>query len=132
MSTIANPFAGTDTVDADDADAREAAAVAEEKRLAEEAAEKNPPIRLGEAAASAISSDPTQGALEGMEDEDVTKVKFLGMAKNSLDGEDLRIGDKATFLVHARCVGVGEDEMADGHRRQFVKMAVQEISRQED
>ena len=130
MSTIPNPFAGTDTVPADDPDAKEAAAVAEEQRLAEEAAEKNPPIRLADAATSALSHDADQAAFDGLENDDMTKVKFLGMAKNSLDGEDLKIGTDATFIVHARCVGVGEDEMADGHTRSFVKMRVEDIQRQ--
>ena len=81
------------------------------------------PVGLGEAAAAAVShiGDPSQEALDGMEN--VNKVKFVGMSMDSL--EDLpKIGTEMTFTVRARCVGTGEEEMRDGHIRHFAKMDV--------
>lgn len=83
-------------------------------------------VGLGDAAATAVShiGDPSQHALEGMEN--LNKVKFVGMSMDSLD--DLpKIGDEVTFLVRTRCVGTGEEEMRDGHVRHFAKMDVQSV-----
>ena len=85
---------------------------------------------LGDAATAALSSvgDPSQEAFDGMEN--LNKVKFVGMSMDSLD--DLpKIGTEMVFLVRARCIGTGEEEMRDGHVRHFAKMDVQSVVEQE-
>ena len=63
---------------------------------------------------------------EPLDNTDYTKVKFLGVSMDALD-EEFKIGDEAEFIVRARCKGIGEDEMADGHTREFAKMKVSSV-----
>lgn len=81
------------------------------------------PTRLAEAAQAALSGDEDD-PFEGMEN--TTKVKFVGMAMDSLE-DDMRIGTEYAFIVRARCVGVGDEAMTDGHVRHTAKMKVESV-----
>lgn len=94
------------------------------------------PVALGDAAAAAIGTlgDPSQEPLDGTE---FAKVKFVGMAFDSLRAEDARdevkIGDELTFIVRARCVGTGDEaNKRDGSIRHIVKMDVQSVIKKDD
>lgn len=105
--------------------------MATSKKASEKPDESREPTSLAEAASAAVThiGDPSQDAFEGMEN--LNKVKFVGMSMDSLD--DLpKIGTEMTFVVRARCVGTGEEEMRDGHVRHFAKMDVQSVVVQDD
>lgn len=70
-----------------------------------------------------VTQLPGQEPLDGT---DYVKVKFVGMSLDALD-EDFKIGDEVEFVVRARCKGHGEEEMADGHTREFAKMKVNSV-----
>lgn len=88
-------------------------------------------VSLGDAAAQALDSmGDEMGAQQVLDGTDYAKVKFVGMSYDSLETE-FKIGDEATFLVRARCVGSGDEEMRDGHIRHVVKMDVRSVIVQE-
>lgn len=76
--------------------------------------------------------DVAQDALDGLEEQEVldgtdfTKIKFVGMSTDVVE-DTLKIGDVEYFVVRARCVGTGTEEMADGHQRQYRKMKVESV-----
>lgn len=81
-------------------------------------------LSLGEVARAAMGGVAGEhGVQEQFDGMDFTKVRFVGMAYDSLD-HDFKIGDEATFTVRARCTGVGDEAMRDGHVRHIVKMDV--------
>lgn len=88
--------------------------------------ETQEPTRLGLAdlAGSALEGEDGQGSFEETES---TKVKFVGMAFDDFDQKPIKIGDEMVFTVKARCVGVGDEAMHDGHVRHVVKMDVQSV-----
>lgn len=79
---------------------------------------------LGDVASGALDGVESQEVLEGT---DYTKIKFVGMSTDLLE-DTLKIGDVEHFVVKARCVGVGTEEMADGHLRNYRKMKVESVS----
>lgn len=93
-----------------------------------------PPVSLADAAQSAFGEnlEGLSGTQEELDGTDYLKVKFVGMAMDSLDRE-IELGDEFTFLVKARCVGEGKDlAKTDGHTRRFVKMDVNSVIIKED
>lgn len=56
-----------------------------------------------------------------------TRITFVGMHTES-HADIFRLGDPHLFKVAGRIVAVGEEQMADGHRRNVVKVDVGEIS----
>ncbi len=89
------------------------------------------PVALGDAAQEALADlagADYQGTQDALEDTDYLKVKFVGMAFDSLD-KDIKIGDERTFLVRARCVGTAEEaSKRDGTAiRHIAKMDVQSV-----
>lgn len=89
---------------------------------------------LGEAAGAAFGAnlDGLSGTQEELDGTDYLKVRFVGMAMDSLEDE-IALGDELTFIVRARCVGEGTDlAKTDGHRRRFVKMDVSSVVIKED
>lgn len=67
-----------------------------------------------------MPADTEQEPIEGLE---ATRVKFVGMAADSLD--DLpEIDDEMTFMVRARCTGRGKERMKDGELRATARMEV--------
>ena len=65
-----------------------------------------------------------QQALEGMDR--TTKVKFVGVQYDSLKTE-FPLGDEVEFKVRGRVVGIGDEEMKDGHIRHVVKVDVESV-----
>lgn len=89
----------------------------------------NPIDDLGDIAGEALSGAETQ---EVLDDTDFMKVKFVGMAFDSLD-QEIEIGDEMVFRVRARCIGVGQEaRKSDGAIRNLAKMDVQSVQRFED
>lgn len=82
----------------------------------------------GAATASLSGVEPDQDMLEGT---DTLKVKFVGVQYDSLDF-DLEIGQEMSFIVEGRVVGVGTEEMADGHRREYAKFKVRSVVKHGD
>jgi hypothetical protein len=78
---------------------------------------------LGAAAGAALAAVPDHdgSAIEPLEGTDYTKVKFVGVAFDELENAP-KIGDELAFNVRGRCVGVGEEQMADGHIRKTAKI----------
>lgn len=68
-----------------------------------------------------------QDGLPELEDGDVLKVKFVGMSTELVQSA-FAIGAHTRFAVTARCVGIGEEELADGHVRRFAKMKVETVA----
>lgn len=92
------------------------------------------PVALGDAAQEALA-DLAGGEFAGtqdvLEDTDYLKVRFVGMAFDSLE-KDIRIGDEKTFLVRARCIGTAEEaSKQDGSIRHIAKMDVQSVALKE-
>lgn len=89
------------------------------------------PVGLGDAAAEALAGVAEHGATQDvLEGTDYTKVKFVGMAFDSLD-KDIAIGDEKTFTVRARCMASGDEaSKRDGQIRHIVKMDVQAVALQ--
>ena len=54
---------------------------------------------------------------------DYTRVKFVGTRYDTLV-QDLKIGQELEFKVRGRVVGVGDEEMKDGHVGHQVKLKV--------
>jgi len=78
---------------------------------------------LGDIASGTLEGVEVQEMLDGT---DMVKIKFVGMSTDVVE-DTMKIGDEEFFLVRARCVGVGSEEMADGHVRQFRKMRVESV-----
>lgn len=80
---------------------------------------------LGMIAAGSLANGEHQDALEGT---NFTKVRFTGMGYNALEA-DLKIGDELTFLVTARCVGIGDEAVRkdEDQIRHVAKMDVQSV-----
>jgi hypothetical protein len=80
------------------------------------------PVSLASVAAGVVDemADGTSDTLDGT---DFTKIKFVGMSADLVE-ESIKIGSEVTFTVKSRCVGIGEEELADGHIRDFRKMHV--------
>lgn len=79
------------------------------------------PLRLADAALAGLP--PGEATQDQFDETNFAKVKFVGMSFDTLD-HDMKIGDEAHFLVRARCVGTGDEEMNDGHVRTVAKMRV--------
>jgi hypothetical protein len=82
---------------------------------------------LGLAAAAGMGDVAGEhGVQETIPGTDSTKVKFVGMAFDSLDKEDEpKIGEERKFYVVARCVGHSDEaSRQDGSIRHSVKMQV--------
>ena len=83
---------------------------------------------LGDAATQAMSDVIEQGgaqtAFDGMEN--VTKVKFTGMAFDSIE-DSIKLGDEVVFLVRARCTAETRETMKDGHIRDVRRMDVTSV-----
>lgn len=82
-------------------------------------------LDLGKIAAGSLANSEHQDALEGT---NYTKVRFTGMGYNALEA-DLKIGDELTFLVTARCVGIGDEAIRkdEDQIRHVAKMDVQSV-----
>lgn len=78
---------------------------------------------LGDIADGTLDGVEVQEVLDGT---DMVKVKFVGMSADVVE-DTMKIGDTELFLVRARCVGVGTEEMTDGHVRQVRKMKVESV-----
>ena len=86
-------------------------------------------VGLADAASAGLGDDvydegPVQDAL--VEGEEGTKVRFIGMQYNQLDGAP-RLGEKVAFTVTGVVVGTGEEQMANGHIRHYAKVAVETV-----
>lgn len=88
------------------------------------------PLSLGSAAAEAVSilvTESGKSIQEPLDGTEYLKVKFVGMAFDSLD-KDIKIGDEMSFLVRARCTGTAiEASKTDGSLRHIAKMDVQSV-----
>lgn len=86
---------------------------------------------LGEAAANAVAAlaNGEQEAFEGMND--VTKVRFTGMAFDSIDNV-IKLGDELMFLVVARCTAETKETLKDGLTRNIRRMDVSSVVIRED
>lgn len=80
--------------------------------------------RGGLAAAPDPGGDPLPGT-------DYTKVRFVGVQFDALETK-LTVGQEGTYLVHGRVKSVGEEEMADGHKRRFAKIKVDSVIEHDD
>lgn len=81
------------------------------------------PDDLGGIASDALVNVEAQ---EVLDDTDMVKIKFNGMGTDVLE-TTMKIGDVERFEVRARCVGIGKEEMADGHVREYRKMKVESV-----
>lgn len=86
------------------------------------------PVPLAEAAQNALAEmaegDGSQPAFDGMED--VTKIKFVGLAFDSIE-DRIQLGDEVSFLVRARCTAETKEVLKDGLLRNVRKMDVQSV-----
>lgn len=53
-------------------------------------------------------------------------VKFTGMSGSALD-TPAELGDRQTFTVTGRCIGVGRELRKDGEVREFRRMEVEDV-----
>lgn len=77
-----------------------------------------------QAMADVLEGDGAQPAFDGLED--VTKVKFTGMAFDSVDG-GIKLGDEVVFLVRARCTAETKEVMKTGSTRDVRRMEVTSV-----
>lgn len=56
-----------------------------------------------------------------------TRITFVGMHAES-HADIFRLGDPHAFRVVGRIVSVGEEEMADGHHRNVIKVDVRTVT----
>lgn len=112
-------------------DEQEAAAVAAEQQLLDEAnAQAAPTSGLGDAALAAIGSE---GQLDGatvqdpLDGTDFSKVRFQGVGYDSLE-TDFKLGEERTFIVRGKCVANGLELVGtDQHERRIVKFKVDSV-----
>jgi hypothetical protein len=64
---------------------------------------------------------------ESLPGTDHTKFRFVGVKYESLS-KDFKLGDSHEFTVRGRIVGVGDEEMKDGHIGHVVKLEVTSVT----
>lgn len=88
------------------------------------------PVSLAEAASTALAGivDGDGAAQEALDPAlgNVTKVKFVGMAMDSV--EDISLHQEVTFLVRARCTAETVEELKDGGTRSVRRMEVLNVT----